>query len=108
MNWIEISIENQAKINEAILRKPIKIFEQGKDICVVKTDEGIFGVNNSCPHAGAQLHHGHCNKLDVISCPLHGYKFQIKNGRSTDGNNYKLICYEFKFEEGIYFLRRKN
>lgn len=107
MNWIEISLENQEKIEEAVQKKPIHIFENGKDICIIKLDENIFAISNSCPHADALLHHGFCSKLGIISCPLHGYKFYIKNGRSADGNNYKLITYDIKKEDGKYFYRKK-
>lgn len=107
MSWVEVSKENKEKIKQSMLKKPFHIMENGKDICIVKTEEGIWGMQNSCPHAGAQLHHGYCNKLDIISCPLHGYKFYIKNGRSADGNNYKLTAYELKIEEENIFIRAK-
>lgn len=107
MDWSEISVDSREKIDAAFVRKAFKINEDGKDICVVKTEDNIFGISNSCPHAGAQLHHGHCNKLGVISCPLHGYKFYMQNGRSADGNNYKLTTYEFKIEDEKMYIRKK-
>jgi nitrite reductase/ring-hydroxylating ferredoxin subunit len=107
MEWIELSVENVEIINQQLPYKLAKIHTHGKYICVTKTNEGIFGVSNSCPHAGAALHHGHCNKMAIISCPLHGYKFNIKNGNSVDGNNYKIPCYEFKIKENKIFYRRK-
>lgn len=104
MNWRLADDNLLIEINEAQLFKPFKIRFEHRDICVVKTEEGIFGISNKCPHAGAQLHFGHCNKKGVIGCPLHGYKFDIKTGRSADGNNYKLSTYHFKTEEDKLYI----
>jgi nitrite reductase/ring-hydroxylating ferredoxin subunit len=93
--------DNQQKlIEEAVFYKPFKIEIEGKSICVVKTEDRIYGISNKCPHAGASLHYGFCSKKLIISCPLHGYKFDMKTGKSADGNNYKLTNYEWKVENG--------
>lgn len=44
----------------------------------------------------------------VIGCPLHGYKFDIKTGRSTDGNNYKIAHYQFKVEDDKMWIGWKS
>jgi len=99
MNWKPVSEEDAAKIKQLNFQQLIKISFESKLICVTKIEDGIYGIHNSCPHAGAQLHHGFCNKKGIVGCPLHGYKFDIKTGRSTDGNNYKLVNYQFKIED---------
>ncbi len=99
MNWKPLSSELAGKIKQLQLQQLIKIEVDAKLICVTKLEDGIFGIHNVCPHAGAQFHHGHCNRKGVIGCPLHGYKFDIKTGRSTDGNNYKIANYHFKIED---------
>ena len=44
----------------------------------------------------------------MIGCPLHGYKFDIKTGRSTDGNNYKIAHYQFKVEDDKMWIGWKS
>ncbi|MBK9330590.1 MAG: Rieske 2Fe-2S domain-containing protein [Sphingobacteriales bacterium] len=104
MNWLPLEEGVKHKIESAPLFKPIRITFAGKDICVVKTEEDICGISNKCPHAGAQLHYGHCNKKGIVSCPLHGYKFDCKTGKSADGNNYKITHYAFKLEEDKLYI----
>jgi nitrite reductase/ring-hydroxylating ferredoxin subunit len=104
MDWKLADEDTTLKVKEALLLKPFRLKFDGKDICVVKTEDGIFAISNKCPHAGAQLHFGHCNKKGIVGCPLHGYKFDIKTGRSADGNNYKIASYLFKTEEDKLYI----
>ncbi len=108
MNWKLLSEENALKIRELKQQQLTRINVEATLICVTKIEDGIFGIHNSCPHAGAQLHHGHCNKNGVVGCPLHGYKFDIKTGRSTDGNNYKISNYSFKIDDNGVWIGTKS
>lgn len=96
MQWTALSEETKTGLEKLNLQQMAKLSFNGKVICVTRLEEGWYGIHNTCPHAGAQLHHGHCNKKGVIGCPLHGYKFDVRTGSSADGNNYKLQTYQFK------------
>ena len=98
MQWRELSDELKTAFEKIKLFQLARLTIDERVICVTKLEDGFFGIHNTCPHAGSQLHHGHCNIKGVVSCPLHGYKFDIKTGRSTDGNNYKIAHYRFKIE----------
>ncbi len=50
-----------------------------KDVAVFRTEEGIFAVENDCPHAYAPLSGGSVEKC-VVECPLHGWTFNLKDG----------------------------
>lgn len=104
MQWHELSDETRQHLEQLKLQQLAKLTFDGKVICVTKLEEGFFGIHNTCPHAGAQFHHGHCNKRGIVGCPLHGYKFDIKTGRSTDGNNYKIASYSFKTEQDKLYI----
>lgn len=104
MNWHQLPEETKSAFDNLKLQQLAKFTFQNKEICVVKLEEGFFGISNRCPHASASLHHGHCNKKGIIGCPLHGYKFNIKTGLSNDGNNYKIPYYQFKIEDNKLFI----
>lgn len=104
MQWHELSDETRQHLEQLKLQQLAKLTFDGKVICVTKLEEGFFGIHNTCPHAGAQFHHGHCNKRGIVGCPLHGYKFDIKTGRSVDGNDYKIAHYRFKIEEDKLYI----
>jgi len=41
-------------------------------------------------------------------CPLHGYKFDMKTGRSVDGNNYQLKTYKFDLRNDGWYIGIKK
>lgn len=107
MQWTPLSPETRDALDRLSLFRIAKLDLGEKSLCVVRLEEGLFAINNRCPHAGAQLHHGGCNKRGIVTCPLHGYKFDVKTGLSADGNNYKLTHYRFKTEDGILYIGTK-
>jgi nitrite reductase/ring-hydroxylating ferredoxin subunit len=108
IQWHELSMETKISLEKLQLFQLARFVFNDKIICVTKLEDSYFGIQNTCPHAGAQLHHGHCNRKGVITCPLHGYKFDIKTGSSVDGNNYKISNYLFKEEDGKLWIGWKS
>lgn len=106
--WHELTNETKIAFEQLQILQMAKLDFNGKSICVTRLEDGFFGIQNTCPHAGAQLHHGHCNKRGVVTCPLHGYKFDMKSGRSVDGNNYKITHYTFKIEDDKLWIGIKQ
>jgi 3-phenylpropionate/trans-cinnamate dioxygenase ferredoxin subunit len=104
MQWYELSSEIIRQLESLKIQQLTTIIFQGKAICITRLEDGFFGIHDVCPHAGAKLHDGNCNKRGVVSCLLHGYKFDIKTGRSTDGNNYKIAAYSFKTEQDKLYI----
>jgi len=62
----------------------------GKKICIAKFKEELFAFAFKCPHAGGILADGNIDALGNIVCPLHRYKYDMKNGRNVSGEGYYL------------------
>ncbi len=75
----------------------------GKKICIGKFRETIFAFAYKCPHAGGILADGYVDALGNIVCPLHRYKYDMKNGRNISGEGYYLKNWPVEMrEDGIY------
>ena len=75
----------------------------GRKICIAKFREGIFAFAYKCPHAGGILADGYIDALGNIVCPLHRYKYDLKNGRNTSGEGYYLKHWSVEIrEDGVY------
>lgn len=61
-----------------------------KEVCVGRVKEVLFAFSLRCPHAGGLLSEGCVNSAGYIVCPVHGYKFNIKNGYNVSGEGYYL------------------
>ncbi|KAA0888318.1 Rieske (2Fe-2S) protein [Oryzomonas rubra] len=61
---------------------------------VLTNDRGkIFACENECPHQGSPMLAG-IVKEGVISCPRHGWHYDLTNGASTDHPGYTLKTYQ--------------
>ena len=81
--------------------KPVKLFKNGKDICVARVGNEVFAIEDNCSHQDAALSEGEQNGYK-IECWLHSAEFDLRTGDaltppasqpvktypvSVDGNN---------------------
>lgn len=70
----------------------------GNAICLTKFNETIFAFSNDCPHAGAPLSEGSCDKGQV-ACAYHGWVFEIETGECLTNPSYSIDTYEVLVEK---------
>ena len=81
-----------------------EIKANGKTICIGRYKEELFAFAQKCPHASGPLANGFIDALGNVVCPLHRYKFCMKNGRNVTGEGYYLKHWPVKIEEGGVFV----
>lgn len=60
-----------------------KSFEvAGRQIAVFRVADRWHAIDNTCPHRGGPLADGPLLG-DVVSCPWHGWQFELATGKST-------------------------
>lgn len=62
--------------------KMVKI--DGHRICLVRTSEGVFALDQACPHEGYGLTTGELDG-DLITCAWHNWKFRVSDGACVLG-----------------------
>ncbi len=76
---------------------------EGKKICLARHDNEFFAFAFKCPHAGGIMADGFIDALGNVVCPLHRYKFSIKNGRNTSGEGFYLKTWSIQNRpDGLY------
>jgi nitrite reductase/ring-hydroxylating ferredoxin subunit len=85
-----------AHASEIVLnRNDIGIVEiEGKKICLAKFKNDWFAFAHHCPHAGGLMSQGFLDLSGNIACPVHGYKFNLRNGRCKIPEGYRLSTYK--------------
>ena len=73
------------------------VFVEDEEIALFNIDGEFFAISNSCPHQGGPLGEGNLEG-EVITCPLHGWRFNVKNGANATMPNVKVPCYQVKIE----------
>lgn len=69
----------------------------GKELALFNVDGTFFVTDNTCLHRGGPLGEGMLDG-DVITCPWHGWKFNVKTGASPVNPTAKIQPYKVKVE----------
>ena len=107
LNWIKIAeaeaeiFFNQNQIAEVVAGE--------RKICISKFQGELFAFSNKCPHASGLFVDGYIDAIGNVVCPVHRYKFNIRNGRNVTGEGYFLRHWPVQVrEDGLYVGFEKN
>jgi nitrite reductase/ring-hydroxylating ferredoxin subunit len=76
---------------------------EGKKVCIARFKDGWYGFAHHCPHAGGLMDEGYLDDAGNVVCPVHHYKFSLRNGRNSSGEGYKLKTYPVELRpDGIF------
>jgi nitrite reductase/ring-hydroxylating ferredoxin subunit len=76
----------------------------GVQILLLNVKGEIFACENECPHQGSPLNAGVVKDGPTLSCPRHGYKFNLRSGACSDYPEYVLKTYPIRLEGEDVFL----
>lgn len=103
--WLRID-EALEKMPPGDTSPPIMILELGvRKICVTLFEGQYYGFAFLCPHNGASMAEGRIDERGNVACPVHKYKFSIRNGRNVTGEGYFLKTYPIERREDGIFVR---
>ncbi len=77
---------------------------EGLPILLIKQSGQIFAIDDRCPHMGCALSGGTLDD-NVIICPCHDWRFNLKTGEYEDEPSMKLTFYEWKIESGKIWVK---
>lgn len=60
----------------------------GRSILIARTAHGVFALDNQCSHALQPLEGGKMKAVHIF-CPLHGVRFDLRDGTPT-GNTTRM------------------
>jgi len=80
-----------------------EVVADNKTICIAKYEDQLFAFAQKCPHASGLLSQGFIDPLGNVVCPLHRYKYALRNGRNVSGEGYYLKHWPVEMrDDGIY------
>ncbi|MCH8946895.1 MAG: non-heme iron oxygenase ferredoxin subunit [Acidobacteria bacterium] len=69
----------------------------GHDVALFHVDGKYFAIDGTCTHKGGPLAEGELNG-NVVTCPWHGWKFNVATGEAVFNEQIKVQTYEVKVE----------
>jgi nitrite reductase (NADH) small subunit len=68
---------------------------EGRVYAIFNVDGQISAIDGICPHQGGPLADG-CVEGTTVTCPWHGWQFDIMTGKTPLGPKIKQAVYEVK------------
>lgn len=69
----------------------------GREIAIFNVDGTFFAIDNTCAHRGGPLGEGELEG-DVVTCPWHGWEYNVLTGISLTTPSASVKTYEVKIE----------
>lgn len=98
MTFVEVANVSDLKEGEGKV-----VNANGTDIALFNVDGEFYAINNKCVHKGGPLGEGVLDG-DIVSCPWHGWQFNVKTGVSPVNPAAKVDCYPVKVEGDKVFV----
>ena len=96
-NFIEVIGTNEVPEGQCL-----GLMVKGHFLGIHNVDGQFYVVDNTCPHGGGVLHAGGLEN-DVVVCPIHQWKFDVKTGQCIWPKKCQIATYPVKvFEDQIY------
>ena len=76
----------------------------GTRYALYKVGDDFFATLDSCPHAGGPLGGGDLDGF-TISCPFHGYEYDVRDGQCTSGQPFEVACVPVRVKADRVMLR---
>ena len=93
---IPIGKSKSISIKDAKSKKNIKI-------AIFNISGRFYAISDSCAHKGGPLSKGFLNS-DIITCPWHGWKYSVKNGKSSHEGGDSVNSCKVKVVKGKLYV----
>ncbi|UTW57539.1 Rieske (2Fe-2S) protein [Kordiimonas sp. SCSIO 12603] len=97
-NW-----ENLGSLEELLVEDRAVVKLAGKQILIIAADDGLYAIDNRCPHEGYPLKEGSLKEGCILSCNWHGWTFNLKDGVPLMGRD-PVRTYPLKVRNGELWL----
>ena len=86
-----------AKISEVPNFGSKVVSVSGREILLVNVKGVIYAVENECPHQGSPMNAATV-KDGYISCPRHGYRFSLTDGKCVEHPDCTLVTFPVQLD----------
>ncbi len=73
------------------------------NIAIFNISGKFYAISDLCVHEGGPLSEGFLNE-DIVTCPWHGWKYSVKNGKSPHKGGDSVNSYKVKVVDGKLYV----
>lgn len=84
-----------------------RVIVNGEEIALFKVCGKVCAISNMCPHQKFQKLHDGMFENGIVTCPMHGWAYDVQTGISTNANG-RVRIFETKVENGKVILEKEE
>ena len=92
MNFVKVANKSELASGSS---KQVEV--NGNDIALFNVNGNFYALDDTCPHRGGSLSEGFV-ETGVLSCPWHGWQFQLETGECLTDSRVCQTKYTVKIE----------
>lgn len=78
--------------------------KEEKKIAVFNQKGKLFAIDHVCLHNQGPIADGLVDENNIVTCPWHGWQYNIETGENQSDKNMKLTTYKVTEKDGKVFL----
>ena len=72
-------------------------------VAVFNVEGTLYALDGVCPHQGGPIGKGQLSGC-VVTCPWHGWQFDVRNGQNSLSENIKQPSFACKVSDGFVWV----
>ena len=98
-NWVAVGDPNQIPDKRAIVIS----LANNERVAIFRNGDKLSAISNVCAHQNGPLGEGKI-VFDCVTCPWHGYQYNVEDGRAPAPFTEKISTYKLKLTNGELYL----
>jgi nitrite reductase (NADH) small subunit len=78
---------------------------EGRHVALFRLDDGFHALDNLCLHHAGPLCEGHIDAHDEVTCPWHGWSYEIRTGRLVQDPKVGVSRHDVRVVDGDVQVR---
>jgi nitrite reductase/ring-hydroxylating ferredoxin subunit len=78
---------------------------EGRHVALFRLADGFHALDNLCLHQAGPLCEGHIDANDEVTCPWHGWSYDIRTGRLMQDPKVGVSRHDVRVEAGEVQIR---
>ena len=93
------------QINDFTPGKGKMVVVNGRHVALFRLGDEFYAIDNLCLHKAGPLCHGEIDAADVVTCPWHGWSYEIKTGTLVQDPRVGVSKHEVRIDGEVISVR---
>ncbi|HUQ86519.1 MAG TPA: nitrite reductase small subunit NirD [Vicinamibacterales bacterium] len=93
------------RISEFISGRGKMVTVDGRHVALFRLGDEFFAIDNLCLHKAGPLCDGYVDHKDVVTCPWHGWSYEIRTGTLVQDPRVGVSRHDVRIEGEVISVR---